>query len=108
MVLHVQNSQNRQTWNTCETWPKTIAWRRNLSGTDRVRCSPRSIRRLPMAHDCPECWMICHCGTDIYGCQHYVKLECSAHREYCTDEDCPCRRLDDDYDDDDCGEAANG
>ena len=69
-----------------------------------------------MAHDCPECWTTCHCGGDIddinFGessaCQHYLKLECSGHREYCTDEDCPCQNWPDEDEDDYCEEAANG
>ncbi len=51
-----------------------------------------------MAHDCPECYVQCHCGGDIddinFGesleCRHYQRLECSGHQEYCSDPKCPC------------------
>lgn len=52
-----------------------------------------------MAHECPECYCLCHCGGDIddcdFGeseeCTHYKELECSGHREYCDDQNCRCR-----------------
>jgi len=60
-----------------------------------------------MAHDCPECWSQCHCGGDIddinFGegehCRHFLRLECSGHREYCDDPKCPCSTWPEDDDD---------
>jgi hypothetical protein len=59
-----------------------------------------------MAHDCPNCYEQCHCGGDIddinFGedgnCTHYDRLECDAHREYCSKKDCLCHQLPDDED----------
>jgi hypothetical protein len=70
-----------------------------------------------MAHDCPECYCLCHCCGDIddinFGessaCVHYERLECSGHREYCATPSCPCKNYvdDGDYDDyDDYSEEA--
>jgi hypothetical protein len=59
-----------------------------------------------MAHECPECYMLCHCNGDIddimidtkesyLRCQHYLSPDCAGY-------DYP----DDDYDDyDPQGEA---
>ena len=57
-----------------------------------------------MAHDCPECYAQCYCGGDIddinFGealdCTHYESLDCSGHREYCTNKECPCHNWEDD------------
>lgn len=62
-----------------------------------------------MAHECPECWESCHCGGDIddidFGesdaCTHFRRLECSGHREYCSNEQCPCRKWRDDFEQED-------
>jgi len=53
-----------------------------------------------MAHECPECYSLCHCGGDIddidFGesadCKHYRKLDCCGHREYCDNPKCECRK----------------
>ena len=58
----------------------------------------RNRQGVVMAHDCPDCYSLCHCGGDIddinFGessaCKHYKKLECSGHNEYCSDNTCPC------------------
>ena len=63
-----------------------------------------------MAHECPECYQLCHCGGDIddidFGedasCTHYERRECSGHREYCTHVP-PCFGADADFDE--CGKC---
>lgn len=59
-----------------------------------------------MAHECPDCGATCYCGGDIddcclnieddvRACQHYRKLDCAGHEEYCNDLKCPCQEAPD-------------
>ena len=44
-----------------------------------------------MAHECPECGLICHCGGDIGDCVFYG----TDYENRCTHCECPtCREID--------------
>lgn len=53
-----------------------------------------------MAHECPECGMTCYCNGDIddcdygeymEGCEHWKRLSCEGHEEWCNEPECICR-----------------